>query len=362
MSAGSKFTEAPASEPAAADRPELRPSTETAATKTLGGWRAWLTAPRRKASPWSLGALVLLLIAFAITSPGFYSQANWISIALYGMEFLLLAVGQTFVIITAGIDLSDGAVLGFSAMAGGLVMQTLYTGNPGMSGTLIVVIGFAVALGAGLAVGLLNGLLIAFLELSPFIVTLGTLGMVTAAIDLLNNGLSISDLPAQVGNIGLATPTGWLPVPFLVAVGCTLFCWVLLSKTRFGLRTYAIGSNPLAARRSGFAVRWHLIRVYLLSGALAGVGGMMVMARFAESSPAQGTNDELNAIAAVVIGGASLFGGTGTMFGTIIGTAIIATLVSGLVLANVAPFWQPFAVGAILIAAVALDRLRRRPE
>lgn len=325
-------------------------------------WRTLLRRPGRHASPWSLAALVLLLIVFGITSSGFYSQDNWISIALYGTEYLLLAIGQTFVILTGGIDLSDGAVLGFSSMSGGLLMQTLSQNDPHMSGTLIVVIGFAAALGAGLAVGLLNGLLIAFVDLSPFIVTLGTLGMVTAAIDLLNNGLSISNLPPQVGNIGLSTPTGWLPVPFLVAVGCTLFCWVLLSKTRFGLRTYAAGSSPLAARRSGFGLRGHLVRVYVLSGMFAGVGGMMVMARFAQASPAQGTNDELNAIAAVVIGGASLFGGTGTMGGTIIGTAIIASLVSGLVLAGVAPFWQPFAVGAILIAAVALDRLRQRQE
>jgi ribose transport system permease protein len=316
-------------------------------------------ARRVRAAPLILVALLVILVAFAIVSPGFYSQANWLSISLYASEYLLLAVGETVVVITGGIDLSVGATLGFSGMAGALLMQTLLHGEPHLSGVFVTAIGFGLMLVVGAAIGLLNGVLIAGMKLSPFIVTLGTLGMCSAGIDLVNGGLSVSSIPTQVALIGNTTVAGWLPVPFIVAMVCAIVVWIVLAKTRFGVRTYAIGSSQLAAVRANIDVRRHLVLVYVLAGALAGVAGMMVTARFGEANTGAGAGDELTAIAAVVLGGASLFGGTGTLGGTLLGTGVISALTSGLVLSGVEPFWQPFAVGAILIFAVSVNVRRR---
>jgi len=154
--------------------------------------------------------------------------------------------------------------------------------------------------------------------------------------------------------------SGWLPWPVLIALALAVGFSLLLTRTRFGMRTYAIGSNEVAARRSGIDVDAHLVRVYMISGLLAGVAGLMVTANFDAASPIAGANDELYAIASVVIGGASIFGGRGTIFGTVIGTSIIATLTTGLVLANVQPFWQQVAIGAVVVGAVAIDRVRTK--
>lgn len=305
---------------------------------------------------WTLGVLVAIVVVFGIVAPDFYSQANWVATSTYSTEILLLALGQTFVIVTAGIDLSDGAVLGFSSMSAGLVMATLLDHHGGSLGAMAL--GFLGGLLAGTVAGLVNGLVIAKLKLTPFIVTLGMLGMASGAIDLLNGGQEIINLPSQVSAIGNTVVLGWFPVPVLVTAVFCIATWLLLSHTRFGRHTYALGSNREAARRAGINVDRHLILVYGLSGALAGVSGLLVMSRFVDASPLAGANDELDAIAAVVIGGASLFGGRGTIQGTIIGTMVISVLVTGLVLANVAPFWQVFAVGVIIIGAVWLDQVR----
>jgi ribose transport system permease protein len=308
---------------------------------------------------WTLGVLILLIIAFGVVAPSLYTKAAWLATSEFAVEYLVLAIGQTFVIITAGIDLADGATLGFSAMAGSLAMQNLIGQN--FPSGLTVVTGIALMLATGAGIGLLNGLIITKMKLPPFIVTLGTLTAVTGATDLLNNGTEITTLPNWVTNLGSASVlSGWLPVPVLIALALALIFGLLLARTRFGLRTYAIGSNEIAARRAGINVDRHLIRVYMISGLLAGVAGLLVTANFSAASPIAGANDELYAIASVVIGGASIFGGRGTMFGTVIGTSILAVLTTGLVLANVAPFWQEVAIGAVVIGAVAIDRVRTR--
>jgi ribose transport system permease protein len=308
---------------------------------------------------WTLAVLIILCIGFGIGAPDFFSKANWIATSEYAVEYLLLALGETFVIVTAGIDLSVGANLGFSAMLSAVVMSGLLNGH--MSTLLVTVIGFAIAVAVGTAVGVLNGLIITRLKITPFIVTLGTMGMCTGATYLLDNGNQVSNLPHQIGTIGTTIwLSGWLPVIVLVAAVFTVLCWLLLSRTRFGLHTFVVGSNYLAGQRAGVNVDRHLIRVYALAGFLAGVAGMMVTAKFTIATPIAGANDELDAIAAVVIGGASLFGGTGSILGTLIGTFIVSILVTGLVLLNVQPYWQQVAVGAVLIVAVVLDQLRRR--
>lgn len=308
---------------------------------------------------WTAGVLVVVIIIFGILAPHFFSKAEWQATSEYAVEYLLLALGQTFVIATAGIDLSDGAVLGFSAMATSVLMASLLSGH--MASGLVFVIGIVVGIATGAAVGLLNGVLITKLKLTPFIITLGTLGIATGATYLVNNGNQVVNLPSQLTSLGDSMLLGgWLPSIVLVTAVFTAAAWLLLRKTRFGMRTYAIGSNNVAARRAGINVDRHLIWVYVLSGALAGVAGLLVTARFTIATPVAGANDELDAIAAVVIGGASLFGGRGTILGSIVGTFVIAILTTGLVLMNVQPFWQEVAVGAVLIAAVYLDQIRRK--
>jgi ribose transport system permease protein len=223
------------------------------------------------------------------------------------------------------------------------------------------VAGFATALSLGAVIGFVNGFLITRLKLPPFIVTLGTLTAIGAgATPLINGGNEVINLPSQIGTIGQTLIGGWVYVPVLVAAVSCVIMGLVLHRTRFGLRTYAIGSNGTGARRAGVGVDNHLVRVYMLSGLLAGLAGMMVMANFTDASPLAGQNDELNAIAAVVIGGASLFGGRGHMLGTVVGTFIIALLVTGLVLVGVSGSWQEVATGVIVVAAVAGDQVRLR--
>lgn len=308
---------------------------------------------------WIFGVLVAIVIGFSIASPNFLTQANWLNTSSTATEVLLLAVGQTFVIVSGGIDLSVGATLGLSGMVGAWVMAHFFGGG-GTPGGLVTTIGFIVAIAVGTLIGLVNGLLISRYDIPAFVVTLGTLGIGTGLADLISNGQEISTLPVLIGNIGNTNLFGWIPVVVLVAVVITVAAAVLLAKTRFGTYTYTIGDNRQAAVRAGINDRRHLTKVYVLSGLLAGVAGVTVMTRLGAASPTSGSNDELNAIAAVVIGGASLFGGRGTIVGSVIGTCIISVLLTGLIIVNVPPFWQLVAVGVVLIAAVYIDQLGSR--
>ncbi len=309
---------------------------------------------------WTFGVLIVLIVLFGTLAPDLYSKQAWLSTSEYAVEYLILAVGQTFVIITAGIDLSDGAVLGFSGMAGSLLAEHMM--GSGGGGTFTVVVDILAMLAAGAGIGVFNGLLITKVKLPPFIVTLGTLTAVTGGTDLLNNGTEITNIPTFIGT-GIGTGSilnGWLPIEVVVALAVAVVFGFILARTKFGLRTYAIGSNEAGARRAGIRVDRHLVMVYGISGLLAGLAGLMVTANLQSASVTAGSNDELYAIASVVIGGASIFGGRGTIFGTFIGTSILAVLTTGLILTNVAPFWQQVAIGAVVVAAVAIDRVRTR--
>lgn len=320
--------------------------------------RAALEFLSRHGEIWTLGILAVLVTGFGLASPDFFSRASWLATSQFAVEYLLLGLGQTFVIITGGIDLSVGAILGFSAMLGALVMRTLIAAHAGVA--LQLAAGIIAALATGSLIGLLNGLAITRLRLTPFVVTLGMLSMCTGGIYLLNGGENVSTIPDVVGAAGSFAIGGWLPVTVLTAAVFAILAALLLSETRFGLRTYAVGSNPTGAARAGVDVRRHLVKIYMLAGFLSAVAGIMVMARFASASVQAGANDELDAITAVVIGGASLFGGRGTVLGTVIGSFVITVMVTGLILIGVQPFWQQVAVGAILIFAVAIDQLRDR--
>ncbi|HTU31720.1 MAG TPA: ABC transporter permease [Solirubrobacteraceae bacterium] len=341
-------------EPTAVAEPDAAETTEPQDTVP------WFQRFMERIGPfWTLGVLILLIVAFGIAASSLYTKDAWESTATYAVEYLLLAIGETFVIITGGIDLSVGAMLGFSGMAGALVAQHMLGVHD--SSTLTTIVTILVMLACGTALGLINGLLITLLKLPPFIVTLGTLTGITGGINLLNGGNEVSILPAPINSLGIdSVLNGWLPLPVLISIVLAVVFGFVLARTRFGLRTYAIGSNETATRRAGIRVDRHLVRVYALSGFLAGVAGLMVTANLSTAAPINGQNDELYAIAAVVIGGASIFGGTGTIFGTVIGTAILAVLTTGLVLTNVQPFWQQVAIGAVVIIAVAVDRVRTK--
>lgn len=307
---------------------------------------------------WTFFILLLLVIVFGIANSDFFSRSSWLATSQYAVEYLLLGLGETFVIITGGIDLSVGAVLGFSAMIGGMVMRTLLQLHMGSG--ISTCIGIVVAVGSGTLLGWVNGVLITKLRLTPFIVTLSMLSICTGGIYLLNNGQNIDNIPNIIGFLGSYVILRWMPVTVLITGFFCIIAAILLGQTRFGLRTYAIGSNPLGASRAGINVDRHLIKVYMLAGFFSAVAGLMVMARFSSASVQAGANDELDAITAVVIGGASLFGGRGTILGTVIGGFVITAMVTGLILVGVQPFWQQVAVGMILIFAVATDQIRSR--
>lgn len=302
---------------------------------------------------------VIVILFFGVTAPGFLSRPTWIAVSTYIPEILLLALGETIVVITAGIDLSVGGVLDFSGMAAGIAMQALILRHEPVALTMIL--GVLVALASGVGWGLVNGLIITRTRVTPFIVTLGTLGMATGGAYLFtNDGSSIATIPGQLGQWTNTSILGWIPVLFLIGALASVTIGWLLTQTRFGVRTYAIGSNAKSAVVAGIDVRRHLLWVYGLSGLIAGVDGFLVTARFVTASPLAGADDLLSAIAAVVIGGASLFGGKGTVAGTFLGSVIIGVLLSGLILLGLQSYWQTVATGMVIVLVVGVDEYQHR--
>jgi ribose transport system permease protein len=308
---------------------------------------------------WIFLVLVGLVLAFATLAPGrFLTAFNIRSIAADSVAILLLlAVGMTFVIITAGIDLSVGSVLIFSGVIAGKTMVALGGTDLGWPG---VALGALAGLAAGLGWGLLNGVLIAKARIPPLIVTLGSLGAALGGAQILTGGVDVRNIPLRLTvQLGIGQ-VGGVPWIVLVAAVITVGLGLVLAFTRFGRYTYAIGSNAEAARRVGIQVDRHLVRVYALAGLLAGVAGVLNLARFSTTTIGGHSTDNLSAIAAVVLGGTSLFGGVGTIFGTVVGVFVPAVLQNGFVILGVQSYWQSVAVGAVLVAAVYFDQLRRR--
>lgn len=337
-------------------QPETVPPTPAAAPAPTQPSLARLS--ERAGSLWTLGVLVLIVVVFCITTPNFLSKATWLATSVAAVEILLLALGQTFVIISRGIDLSVGSVLGVSGMVSAYLMQDLLASGTG--DTAVIVIGLLVCLGVGGGLGMVNGLVITRLGISPFVATLGMLGIAAGGAQLVNDGQEVSGLPvalsSDIGNKVLFD--NWVPVPVLVAAVLAVLAALVLHRTRFGRRTFAIGSNEEAALRTGINVKRHLLLIYIISGLFAGMAGFLVTAQLSVASVNAGQNDELASIAAVVIGGASLFGGRGAIAGAVVGTMIVVVLETGLVVAKVEPAWQVIAIGVILIAAVWADQGR----
>ncbi|MEV0089774.1 ABC transporter permease [Saccharopolyspora sp. NPDC050642] len=311
---------------------------------------------------WTGLVLIVLCVLFSVLRPdAFPTLFNVQNLLVQAAPLLMLAVGMTFVIITSGIDLSVGSVLVFSGVVSAMTMEWLSGGDATNAGWGVIAIGLLVALVGGALWGLLNGLLVAVARVPALIVTLGSFGAALGAAQLLTNGIDVRTVPSALRKT-LGTGTSFVVVPNLVILAAviTLLALWLLHTTAFGRYTYAIGSNAEAARRSGIKVTRHLVTVYALTGVLAGLAGFMSLAYFGTTTISGHSNDNLNAIAAVVLGGTSLFGGIGTVLGSVIGVFIPAVLDAGFVMTGVRPFWQPIAVGAVLVAAVWLDQRRRR--
>jgi ribose transport system permease protein len=305
---------------------------------------------------WIFLVLCAITAVFWVLRPNeFGTVDNFRNMAVDASGLLLIAVGMTFVIITGGIDLSVGAVLVFSSIVAGKVMESRADES-----LATVFLGLIVALACGLGWGLLNGILITRSRVTPLIVTLGTLGMAEGA-GLLITDTNVRSVPLRLTtSIGIGRLWGQIPYLVLISAGVTLVAGIALAFARFGRYTYAFGSNAEAARRAGVKTDRHLIKVYALSGLLAGLAGYLSLARFSTTTIGGHSTDNLQAIAAVVIGGTSLFGGVGTIIGTVVGVFIPAVLQNGFIILGIQPYWQEVAVGAVLIAAVYLDQLRRR--
>jgi ribose transport system permease protein len=299
--------------------------------------------------------LIGLIVVFSASSFNqFFAIANARNIATDAAVLLVLATGLTYVVITAGIDLSVGAVLVFSGVVSAKLMNSV-----GGNGWGTIIAGLVTAVLAGCAWGILNGFLVTKAKIPPFIVTLGTLGMALGSALLITGGVDERSVPFKlIDTVGSGRLFGF-PYLVLIAVVVAIVFAIILSQTRFGRYTYAVGSNAEGVRRAGVNIDRHLIKVYALGGTLAGLAGFMSLARFGTTSIGGHSTDNLDSIAAIVIGGTSLFGGVGTILGTVVGVFIPTVLRNGFVIVGVQPFWQQVAVGAVLIAAVYFDQLRR---
>jgi ribose transport system permease protein len=334
-----------------------------ATTREALGAKLWRSATSTSGSMPIFLALVGIVVIFAIMKPSaFLGSYNIKSIFIDASVALTLSVGMTYVIITAGIDLSVGSVLVFAGVIALKVMSALAGGATASAnaGWGIIIVGIVAGLAVGVGWGVLNGVLIALLDIPPLIVTLGSFGAALGLADVLTGGVDLSGVPNDLANAIGAGNVGPIPALVLIAGAVTIVFGLVLHTTRFGRYTYAIGSNAEAARRAGINVNAHLIKVYALSGLLSGLGGVMSLAYFTTTTISGHETDNLTAIAAVVIGGTSLFGGVGAMAGTVVGVFIPVVLASGLVIVGVQSFWQQVMIGVILVAAVYFDQLRRR--
>jgi ribose transport system permease protein len=298
----------------------------------------------------SIVVLAVLSAVMAVLSSAFLSVSNVLNILLSTSVFGVLAIGMTFVISSAGIDLSVGSILALSGVVGAILTSNLDW--PWW-------IGILGCLATGAATGAVNGFLITKGAIPPFIVTLGMLGVARGLALVLSDGVSIYGLAPEMTWLGQGRPFG-VPVPVVVLLLTALVAHVVLAHTRFGIYAQVIGDNEGAARAMGVRVERMKVLLYALSGLLSGLAGLLFAARINSGEPTAGLSYELTAITATILGGTNLFGGRGSVAGTLIGALIMGVLQNGLNLLAVRPFYQQIAIGAVLILAVWLDRINSR--
>jgi len=297
-----------------------------------------------------VAALALLITVTAILEPRFIEASSLRNLALNASILAILAVGQTLVIVTRNIDLSTGSVLGLSAFLAGDLLQ----GHPGMALPLVFLLGIAL----GAACGFFNGILVTWGQVPALVVTLGTLYAFRGLAFLWTDGRQVNaeTLPDSFLDLGSESIAG-VPILVLIAVGIVLGVGQWLRDYRPGRELYAIGSNPEGARLAGLRADRRVLTAFVLAGALSGLGGVLFTARFGTVDATAGVGYELTVIAAAVVGGVAIFGGTGTVYGAALGALLLGTITSSLIILRVEAFWQRAAIGALLLLAIALDRL-----
>lgn len=292
-----------------------------------------------------LGLAIVLAICLSVLSPYFLTRSNIFNILDQSVVIGIVAVGMTFVILTGGIDLSVGSVAGLTGIILGLAVQSY---PPALAAA------FAILCGAG--IGLLSGILIAYFGLAAFVVTLGMMAIGRSLAYILSGQTAISSIPDTMQAI-VYTDVFGIPANVLFLALLYILAWAYLTYTKGGRTIYAVGSNKEAARAAGLSVMFYAVLPYVISGALSAVAITFSIAQILSADPLMGNAWELDAIAAVVIGGASLFGGRGSIIGTLIGVLIMVMIRNGLNLMGVSPFWQGSAIGTIIIVALLFERL-----
>ncbi len=328
---------------------------DAVAASGVSARRRYLMRGLNSSPAYMFGVLAALFIVFSILSPSkFSTQANVRNLIVDTSIFLVMSVGMTFVMVAAGFDLSIGSVLVFSGICAVKTMS--YIGGQGYRTALV---GLVAAVIGGVAWGLFNGFCVTRLQVPALITTLGTLGAALGIANLLTKGNDIAVSQKAMIQLQIHRQFG-LPWIVWVSLIVVLIGAAVLRFTRFGRHTYVIGSNAEAARRAGINVDSHLVKLYVISGALAGLAGMMSLVRFSTTTIGGHSQDALTVITGVILGGTSLYGGYGVVLGTVIGIFIPTVLQNGLIVQNVQPFWQNVAIGFILIGAVYIDQLKRR--
>jgi ribose/xylose/arabinose/galactoside ABC-type transport system permease subunit len=295
------------------------------------------------------GVLVLLVLFLSWRSPYFLTTGNFVVVGRQASLSLLIAVGMTFVILAGGIDLSVGSTVALVSILTGEFMVNLQL-NPVLAAVL--------ALACGLVVGLVNGVLVATTAIPPFVVTLGMLAVARGLALGITQGQSISGMPAGFLVLGQGSMAG-IPIPVWIAAVVAVVAHLVLARTRFGRNVFFVGSNEQAAVLSGIRVRRTKIAIFTIAAGLAALEAVIETARLSVGQPSAGNGYELVAIGAVVIGGASLFGGEGSVLGTVLGTLLLALIQDGLILLGISAYWQQVFSGVIIVAAVALNIWRQ---
>ena len=299
-------------------------------------------------------ALLLLIAIFSVSAPHFTDESNITNILTQITINLIMATGMTFVILIGGIDLSVGSVMALSAMVAGLVLKAETLPVP-----VAIVAAALTSVAVGMVCGFINGFVASFWGVPSFIVTLGMLNIARGGALEVTNARTLFEFPNAFNDFGTATLLG-MPAIFLVALGLVVLGWGVLTRTVFGRLIYAIGNNEEAVRLSGHDTFIFKVAAFVISGLTVGIGAIVYMARLTIASPILGTGFELNAIAAVIIGGTSLNGGRGSLIGTFLGACLIGVLADGLILIGVGDFVRQMITGGVIILAVILDSYRAR--
>ncbi|MHC1781770.1 MAG: ABC transporter permease [Anaerolineaceae bacterium] len=330
------------------------PGTEPAAAQNSGLPSHVIELLKRlmRAREAGIAMVVIVMMAFlSLSTPYFLTTGNLAILARQIALSAIIAMGMTLVILMGGIDLSVGSVVSITSVMVGVVMVTM---------NMPIWIAVMASVLVGVIIGIINGMLIVKTKVPPFIITLGMMGLARGAALVITKGSTISGLPSEFLALGQGFVFGNIPIPVIIALALATIMHIGLSRTTFGRRIYLVGSNEDAARLSGINVNRMKVLIFMLCSALASVEAVIETSRMSTAQPASGVGYELTAIGAVIIGGASMLGGEGTILGTLLGAVLLGLITNGLIMLGVSAYWQQVFSGTIIILAVALDTWRRK--